>query len=161
VNERAFQMMEQVSGRAGRKNENGTVMIQVSQWSHPIIQLVQQHDYFGFYKFEIQNRKNFAYPPYSRLMSLLFKHTENHLAEEAANHFLHTLTPEIQKSVLGPAQPIVNRVRNKYIWELAIKMSTQSNALQMAKKQLLHYIRLLEVHPRYKSVNIVIDIDPN
>ena len=101
VNERAFQMMEQVSGRAGRKNENGTVMIQVSQWSHPIIQLVQQHDYFGFYKFEIQNRKNFAYPPYSRLMSLLFKHTENHLAEEAANHFLHTLTPEIQKSVLG------------------------------------------------------------
>jgi len=161
VNERAFQMMEQVSGRAGRKNDNGTVIIQVSQLQHPIVQLVQQHDYFGFYNFEIQNRKHFSYPPFSRLMSLLFKHKENNIAEEAANHFLHSLTPEIQKTVLGPAQPIVNRVRNKYIWELAIKISKQPQQLQLAKKQLLHYIRLLQVHPRYKSVNIVIDIDPN
>jgi primosomal protein N' (replication factor Y) len=161
VNERAFQMMEQVSGRAGRKNDNGTVIIQVSQLQHPIVQLVQQHDYFGFYNFEIQNRKHFSYPPFSRLMSLLFKHKENNIAEEAANHFLHSLTPEIQKTVLGPAQPIVNRVRNKYIWELAIKISKQPQQLQLAKKQLLHYIRLLQVHPRYKSVSIIIDIDPN
>jgi primosomal protein N' (replication factor Y) len=91
----------------------------------------------------------------------LFKHKENTIAEEAANHFLHSLTPEIQKTVLGPAQPVVNRVRNKYIWELCVKITTQSAQLQIAKKQLLHYIRLLEVHPRYKSVTIVIDIDPN
>ena len=144
-----------------RKNDNGTVIIQVSQLQHPIVQLVQQHDYFGFYNFEIQNRKHFSYPPFSRLMSLLFKHKENNIAEEAANHFLHSLTPEMQKTVLGPAQPIVNRVRNKYIWELAIKISKQPQQLQLAKKQLLHYIRLLQVHPRYKSVNIIIDIDPN
>ena len=161
VNERAFQMMEQVSGRAGRKNSNGKVLIQVSQVQHPIVQLVQQHDYLGFYKFEIQNRKQFSYPPFSRLMSLLFKHKDNAIAEEAANHFLHTLTPEIQRTVLGPAQPLVNRVRNKYIWELCVKISTQSGQLQIAKKQLLHYIRLLEVHPRYKTVQIIIDIDPN
>jgi len=161
VNERAFQMMEQVSGRAGRRNDNGTVIIQVSQLQHPIVQLVQQHNYFGFYKFEIQNRKQFSYPPFSRLMSLLFKHKENNIAEEAANHFLHILTPEIQKTVLGPAQPIVNRVRNKYIWELAIKISRQPQQLQLAKKQLFHYLRLLQVHPRYKSVSIIIDIDPN
>ncbi len=161
VNERAFQMMEQVSGRAGRKNANGKVIIQVSQTQHPIVQLVQQHDYAGFFKFEIQNRKSFSYPPFSRLVSILFKHKENTIAEEAANHFLHSLTPEIQKTVLGPAQPVVNRVRNKYIWELCVKITTQSTQLQIAKKQLLHYIRLLEVHPRYKSVTMVIDIDPN
>lgn len=161
VNERAFQMMEQVSGRAGRKNDQGKVLIQVSQMQHPIVQLVQKHDYFGFYAFEIQNRKHFAYPPFSRLVSLLFKHKENNIAEEAINHFFQSLSPAIQKTVLGPAQPIVNRVRNKYIWELAVKISKQPDALQMAKKQLLHYIRLLQVHPRYKSVQIVIDIDPN
>ena len=161
VNERAFQMMEQVSGRAGRTNDQGKVIIQVSQTQHPIVQLVQKHDYFGFYEFEIQNRKHFAYPPFSRLVSLLFKHKENNIAEEAINHFFQSLGPAIQKTVLGPAQPIVNRVRNKYIWELAVKISKQPESLQMAKKQLLHYIRLLQVHPRYKSVQIVIDIDPN
>ena len=161
VNERAFQMMEQVSGRAGRKNSNGKVFIQVSQVQHPIVQLVQKHDYAGFYQFEIQNRKQFAYPPFSRLMSILFKHKENSIAEEAASHFLHTLTPEMQRTVLGPAQPLVNRVRNKYIWELFVKISTQSGQLQIAKQQLLHYIRLIEVHPRYKTVQIIIDIDPN
>ena len=161
VNERAFQMMEQVSGRAGRKNSNGKVLIQVSQVQHPIVQLVQQHDYLGFYKFEIQNRKQFAYPPFSRLMSILFKHKDNAIAEEAANHYLHSLTPEIQKTVLGPAQPLVNRVRNKYIWELCVKIATQAAQLQIAKKQLYNYVQLLQVHPRYKTVQIIIDVDPN
>ena len=161
VNERAFQMMEQVSGRAGRKNSNGKVLIQVSQLQHPVIQLVQQHDFLGFYNFEIQNRKQFAYPPFSRLMSIIFKHKENNIAEEAANHFLKTLTPEIQRTILGPAQPIVNRVRNKFIWELCVKISTQFNQLQIAKKQFSHYITLIQAHPRYKTVQIIIDIDPN
>jgi primosomal protein N' (replication factor Y) len=73
VNERAFQMMEQVSGRAGRRDDQGKVLIQVSQVQHPIIKMVQEHDYFKFYDFEIQNRRHFAYPPFSRIVSLLFK----------------------------------------------------------------------------------------
>jgi primosomal protein N' (replication factor Y) len=161
VNERAFQMMEQVSGRAGRKNDHGKVIIQVSQTQHPIVQYVKDHDYFAFYAFEIQNRKHFAYPPFSRLMSILFKHPENNIAEEAALHFSQSLGPTIQKTVLGPAQPNINRVRNKYIWELSIKISKQPQQLKLAKQQLLHFIRLIQVHPRYKSVQIVIDIDPN
>ena len=161
VNERAFQMMEQVSGRAGRKNDNGKVIMQVSQTQHPIVQYVKAHDYFAFYQFEIQNRKHFAYPPFSRLMSILFKHTENNIAEEASLHFFQSLGPAIQKTVLGPAQPNVNRVRNKYIWELSVKISKQPQQLKLAKQQLLHFIRLIQVHPRYKSVQIVIDIDPN
>lgn len=161
VNERAFQMMEQVSGRAGRKNDNGKVVIQVSQTQHPIIQFVKEHDYFSFYKFEILNRKQFSYPPFSRLMSILFKHTENNIAEEAALHFFQSIGPAIQKTVLGPAQPVVNRVRNKYIWEICVKISKQPQQLSLAKQQLIHYIRLIQVHPRYKSVQVIIDIDPN
>jgi len=161
VNERAFQMMEQVSGRAGRKNDQGKVLIQVSQVQHPVIQLVQAHDYFKFYDFEIQNRKHFAYPPFSRIVSILFKHKENNIAEEACNHFLLSLDPAIQKTVLGPAQPVINRIRNKYIWELCIKISPKADQLILAKRQLLHYLQLIQVHPRYKSVQIILDIDPN
>jgi primosomal protein N' (replication factor Y) len=161
VNERAFQMMEQVSGRAGRKNDQGRVIVQLSQTNHPVIEFVKDHDYKAFYQFEINNRKHFAYPPFSRLMSILFKHKENHIAEEAANHFLQSLDPMIQKTVMGPAQPIINRIRNKYIWELCVKISKQPQQLQIAKKQLLHFIHLIAVHPRYKSVQIIIDIDPN
>ena len=161
VNERAFQMMEQVSGRAGRKNDQGKVIVQLSQTNHPVIEFVKGHDYHAFYEFEINNRKHFAYPPFSRLMSILFKHKENHIAEEAAHHFLKSLDPMIQKKVMGPAQPIINRIRNKYIWELCVKITKQPQQLQIAKKQLLHFIRLIEVHPRYKSVQIIIDIDPN
>ncbi len=161
VNERAFQMMEQVSGRAGRKNDQGKVMIQVSQVHHPVIKMVQEHDYFKFYEFEIQNRKHFAYPPFSRLVSILFKHKDNTTAEEACNHFLLSLDPAIQKTVLGPAQPVINRIRNKYIWELCIKISPKADQLNLAKRQLLHYLQLIQVHPRYKTVQIVLDIDPN
>ena len=161
VNERAFQMMEQVSGRAGRKNDKGKVIVQLSQTNHPVVGFVQEHDYFAFYDFEINNRKHFAYPPFSRLMSILFKHKENHIAEEAANHFHQSLDPLIQKTVMGPSQPIINRIRNKYIWELCVKITKQPQQLQLAKKQLLHFIQLIEVHPRYKSVQIIIDIDPN
>lgn len=161
VNERAFQMMEQVSGRSGRKNNQGKVIVQLSQTNHPVIDFVKEHDYPAFYAFEINNRKHFAYPPFSRLMSILFKHKENHIAEEAANHFLKSLDPNIQKTVMGPAQPIINRIRNKYIWELCVKINKQPQQLQIAKKQLLHFIQLIAVHPRYKSVQIIIDIDPN
>ena len=161
VNERAFQMMEQVSGRSGRKNDQGKVIVQLSQTNHPVIDFVKEHDYPAFYAFEINNRKHFAYPPFSRLMSILFKHKENHIAEEAANHFLKSLDLNIQKTVMGPAQPIINRIRNKYIWELCVKITKQPQQLAIAKKQLLHFIQLISVHPRYKSVQIIIDIDPN
>ncbi|MGI9138901.1 MAG: replication restart helicase PriA, partial [Sediminibacterium sp.] len=92
---------------------------------------------------------------------ILFKHTDNNIAEEAALHFFQSCGPEIQKTILGPAQPNINRVRNKYIWELSIKISKKPQSLKLAKQQLLHLIKLLQVHPRYKSVQIVIDIDPN
>lgn len=161
VNERAFQMMEQVSGRAGRMNNQGKVYIQVSQVQHPIINMVKEHDYFKMYQFEIQNRNQFVYPPFCRLVSILFKHKFNNIAEEAANHFLRCLEPAIQKTVLGPAQPIINRIRNKYIWELCIKISPNQVQLNQAKKQLLNNLHLIHVHPKFKSVQIILDIDPN
>lgn len=161
VNERAFQLMEQVSGRAGRKNNNGKVLIQLSQTQHPIIKMVQEHDYFGFYEFEIANRKHFAYPPFSRLMNIQFKHPDNQIAEDAIRYFYQLLPPNIQQSILGPAQPLVNRIRNKYIWEVFVKISPKKDYLQIAKKQIQNYLLLIHTHTQFKSVQIIIDIDPN
>jgi primosomal protein N' (replication factor Y) len=161
VNERAFQLMEQVSGRAGRKNNNGKVLIQLSQLQHPIIKMVQDHDYFSFYEFEIANRKHFAYPPFSRLMNIQFKHPDNQIAEDAARYFYQLLPDDIKKAILGPAQPLINRIRNKYIWEVFVKISTKKDALQIAKKQIQNYLLLIHTHTQFKSVHIIIDIDPN
>src|SRR5215210_4782272 len=85
VNERAFQLMEQVSGRAGRREEQGKVIVQVSNTQHPVLHFVQKHNYEELYKFEIENRRQFFYPPFSRIIQVTFKHKEKHIAEEAAN----------------------------------------------------------------------------
>ena len=76
VNERAFQLMEQVSGRAGRKNEQGKVIIQAINVKHPVILMVQEHNYKKFYEYEIANRKEFFYPPFSRIVMLTMKHKD-------------------------------------------------------------------------------------
>src|SRR6185295_74404 len=72
VNERAFQLMEQVSGRAGRTNDTGRVLIQVSNIHHPVLEFVKAHDYAGLYEFEIQSRRNYHYPPFTRLIHVAF-----------------------------------------------------------------------------------------
>src|SRR4030095_9888674 len=84
VNERAFQLMEQVSGRAGRKTEQGLVLIQASKINHPVLLFVQEHDYPKFYENEIAMRRQFFYPPFSRLIRLTLKHKTKELVEEAA-----------------------------------------------------------------------------
>src|SRR6266542_234511 len=121
VNERAFQFMEQVSGRAGRKENRGKVMIQVSNTNHPVLKFVQEHSFKDLYNYEIDNRKQFFYPPFSRLIHITFKHKQSNIAEEAANLMVQGLKANYANNISGPAEPVVNRIRNQYLWELLIK----------------------------------------
>ena len=92
VNERAFQLMEQVSGRAGtERRSTGKVLIQTIQPTHPVLQLVKQHDYKKLYTEEIEKRKQFFYPPFSRLIHLTFKHKIKEVVERAAHFFADAL----------------------------------------------------------------------
>ena len=91
VNERAFQLMEQVSGRAGRKDAEGKVLIQVANIKHPVLAYVQAHDYKLFFANEIEGRKQFFYPPFSRLILLTFKHKFKDVAETAAQLFANSM----------------------------------------------------------------------
>ncbi|ANI88553.1 primosomal protein N' [Arachidicoccus ginsenosidimutans] len=160
VNERAFQLMEQVSGRAGRKDGKGKVLVQVSDIHHPVLQFVQSHNYAGFYDYELASRRQFAYPPYSRLIQVVFKHKQKHIAEEAAIIMTRALQKNQQMNVSGPAEPLIDKIRNLYLWELLIKLPRDAKTIQQCKQQILQQIAILQSNKRYASVMILPDIDP-
>ncbi len=160
VNERAFQLMEQVSGRAGRKDGKGNVLIQVSNTLHPVLQFVKAHDFKKLYRYEITNRKQFDYPPFTRLIRVICKHREKHLAEEAANIMMQGLKAGFAHEVNGPAQPVVDRVRNQYIWEILIKLPKDARRIKQCKQEIRQQMVIIQSNKRYRSVTIIPDVDP-
>ena len=161
VNERAFQLMEQVSGRAGRKNAHGKVIVQVSNLKHPVLQFVKAHDYHALYQYELENRKQFAYPPFTRLIRIHFKHKEKHLSEEAAQIFVNGLNGQFANYIMGPSQPVVDIILNQYIWEILIKLPKDNRLIQHCKISIQQQAIILQTHKRYRSVHVVTDVDPN
>ncbi len=160
VNERAFQLMEQVSGRAGRKANTGKVLIQTAQPFHPVLQSVQRHDYKTMYAGEIEKRKQFAYPPFSRLIQLSFRHKIKEVVERAAVEFANVLKRNYNPYIVGPAEPVINRVRNQYLMELLLKLPRDTRLIAQCKKDLLDQVALLHQDKRFRSVVIVPDVDP-
>ena len=159
VNERAFQLMEQVSGRAGRKNEQGTVLIQATNVNHPVLQLVQRHDYKEFYSYEIQNRMQFFYPPYSRIILLILKHPDKERVTAAAQQLANSLKQDLKEYIVGPAPPVVDRIRSQYLMEILIKLPKEWGMGLTYKKVIRNHINLLLAEKPFKSVTIVVDVD--
>lgn len=159
VNEKAFQLMEQVSGRAGRKHGLGRVAIQVANMRHPVLQFVQEHDYKAFFESEIGARKAFFYPPFSRVILLTFRHKLRETTAEAANYFAELMRPEFGRYLVGPAEPIVNRVRNQYLMELLVKLPKDSGLVKLCKQTILENIARLHGERSFKSVVVVPDVD--
>lgn len=159
VNERAFQLMEQVSGRAGRKLERGLVLIQASKINHPVLLFVQQHDYIKFYDYEMAMRKQFFYPPFSRLIRIILKHTIKEIVMESADVLGDSLKKDFRQ-VVGPAAPVINRVRNMYLMEILIKLQQDASQLKVQKKVIGNYIDLLKTQKKFRSVVVIADVDP-
>lgn len=159
VNERAFQLMEQVSGRAGRKDGRGTVLIQTSMPNHPLLQHVARHDYEGMYLEEIDKRKQFFYPPFSRIIHLQFKHKEKDVVQAAAHYFAESMNKAYSQFIVGPAEPVVNRVKNLYLMELLLKLPRDSQLIMQCKKDITRYCAALHNDSRFKKVSITPDVD--
>lgn len=159
VNERAFQLMEQVSGRAGRKADRGLVLIQASKTNHPVLLFVQDHDYEKFYDYEINMRKQFFYPPYSRLIRVTLKHAKKEVVFDAADTLANSLQKDFEH-LIGPAAPVVNRVRNMFLVEILLKLQKDAAYLQIQKQVIKNHIDLLKADKRFKSVVIIPDVDP-
>jgi primosomal protein N' (replication factor Y) len=159
VNEKAFQLMEQVSGRAGRKEATGRVLIQTSQPSHPVLQYVKQHDYKRMFADEMEKRKQFFYPPFSRLIHLSFRHKLKGVAEQAAYQFAEALKNGYGNYLVGPAEPVIGRIRNQYLMELLLKLPKDKGIIAACKRALLEQIAVLHNDKRFRSVVIVSDVD--
>lgn len=159
VNERAYQLMEQVSGRAGRKHGKGKVMVQTSQPTHPVLLQVQQHDYIAMYESEITKREQFFYPPFSRIIRLTFRNKIKDVVYDAAQLFANALLNRYKDYITGPAEPVINRVRNQYLMELLLKLPRNAKILEQCKKDVLYQIALLHQEKRYKAVVVIPDVD--
>jgi primosomal protein N' (replication factor Y) len=159
VNERAFQLMEQVSGRAGRKKEKGRVAIQVTNTNHPVLKFVQHHDYLSFYNNEIEGRKRFFYPPFSRIIQLTFRHKIKDVVDAAADHFSALIRNQFGPYLTGPAEPVVNRIRNQFLMELLIKLPKDATLVKKCKQHILDQIAVLHGDKKFRNVIVIIDVD--
>jgi len=159
ANERAFQLMEQVSGRAGRKHAQGKVIIQAMNVQHPVLHLVQQHDFEKFYGYEIANRKEFFYPPFSRVIMLTLKHKDKNTVDAAAEKLVHLLQQDLKPYVVGPAAPMVGRKRNLYIMEIMLKLPKEPGMSKIYRKVIRNHINILQSEKSFKGVSVLADVD--
>ena len=156
--ERAFQMMMQVSGRAGRKEKLGSVVIQTYNPLHNTIQQVVDGNYEAMYDEQIYERRNFKYPPFYRLIHLKLRHKEYAKLKEGSVWLYNVLSQTMACPVLGPEEPAVNRIRNEYIRTIVVKIPTTTN-LTSAKSVLKKIITSFEAVPQYRSIKITIQVD--
>jgi primosomal protein N' (replication factor Y) len=157
--ERSFQLMAQVSGRAGRKNCQGKVIIQTSDHKHPIITQVVNNDYLSMYIDQLEERRRFRYPPFSRLVKITLKHRDNEALDKAAAFLANLLRKSINEKFLGPEYPLVSRIQRLYLKSILVKIEKGKN-LSGLKSQLSAIISELSGNVEYRSVQCTIDVDP-
>jgi len=157
--ERSYQLMAQVSGRAGRKEKRGKVIIQTHSPMHQVIQTVVENAWEGFYTAQLLERKNYMYPPYYRLIKVILKHKDATILNNAAADLAEILRQQFGKRVLGPEFPPVARVRNYYLKNILLKIEREIS-IQQSKQFLLTAIQSIKEIADYKSVVIIPDVDP-
>jgi primosomal protein N' (replication factor Y) len=155
--ERSFQLMVQVSGRAGRKDERGKVIIQTSSPGHPIISNIISNDYLSMYQTQIEERTEFHYPPLYRLIRFTLKHKNADTCIAISDDLTQQFRLFLGNRVIGPDKPLISRIQNLHLRSILLKLERNA-PISRIKKQLLETIS--KVQNKYKSVQISIDVDP-
>jgi primosomal protein N' (replication factor Y) len=158
--ERAFQLLTQVAGRAGRRDVKGKVIIQTFQPDHPVINETVQHLYQHFFKRESAERKMFRYPPYFRLIQIELLHRNAETCAHAAGVLADQLRKHAGNRILGPAVPSIARIRGMYIQHITVKMEKDPAVNQKIKQMILSERDFLKTIPATKNVRVIIDVDP-
>jgi primosomal protein N' (replication factor Y) len=156
--ERAFQLMVQVAGRAGRKNKKGKVIIQTSNPDHWVLERVKEHDFQGFYETEMQERRMFFYPPFYKVIDLTLRNTDEFKLNSAAQNLVDKLRPVFKERIVGPEFPIIKRIQNFYIKEIKIKIEKDAPEKKV-KQKIQEIIDLFYSEPSNKSTRLSIDVD--
>ncbi|HNW57526.1 MAG TPA: primosomal protein N' [Bacteroidales bacterium] len=159
AHERSFQLMEQVSGRAGRRQKQGKVVIQTSDPANRIIRLVLRHDYINMFRMQAEERMTFNYPPFCRMVKIIIRHKDRSLL----NHYSDVLGNDLKgifgKRVLGPESPVISQVQLWYIKTILIKIERNKPPVK-AKQLVVEAIGRLEKEKGASSLKIAIDVDP-
>jgi primosomal protein N' (replication factor Y) len=158
--ERAFQLIEQVSGRSGRRSKKGKVIIQTFKVDHPILQFVHRHAYEEMVNYELFERNQFHYPPAYRMIEINIKHKDIGTTQRAAQELANSLKKTLEKRVLGPEFPLVSRIRNQYINTILIKFERNGIDAAKLKQLIVQKIDWIRGVKEFKSVTVVIDVDP-
>jgi primosomal protein N' (replication factor Y) len=157
--ERAFQLLVQVSGRSGRKEKRGQVIIQTYNPTNAVIDFVTTNNYQGMYQQQIAERKSFNYPPFVRLIKIVVKHTNAKTVVSAANYLVDLLRKSIPDQILGPEYPMVSMINNYHLNEIYIKIDMNSG-LAEKKVRIGKLIDQVNHHLSYKGVRFSVDVDP-
>ena len=158
--ERAYQMLEQVAGRAGRKGQQGEVFIQTFEPQNPVLDYVQRHDYEGLFQTQIAEREMFHYPPFYRMIVLVLKRHNLSRLECAARVLQERLRQIFGERVSAVVVPQVSRVRNEYIREIRLRVEATAN-IRRAKQLLSEQINFVQSLADCKGTTILADVDPS
>ena len=157
--ERAFNMLEQVSGRAGRRDSTGRVLIQTRQPDHPVLKHVSNHDYLAFYKEELEERRRYNYPPFTRVINIYIKHRDPDKLNEFSNDYAARLTALLGNRVNGPREPQISRVQSLYIKSIMLKVETEASIVKV--KQVLRDLFIdMQSSPATRGFTLYYDVDP-
>ena len=156
--ERSFQMMTQVSGRSGRSEKRGKVIIQTYNPDHNTILQVVYNDYVGMYKEQLHERQIYNYPPYCKLIKLTLKHRDFDKLKEGAMWLYQVMKQNLAIPVLGPEEPPISRIRNEYIRTIMIKIPT-NQSLQGTKKTIQKILNSFEAVAQYRSIKVSVNVD--
>jgi primosomal protein N' (replication factor Y) len=158
--ERSYQLLAQVSGRAGRRDIRGKVLVQAHDIHHRVLQQVIDNDYEGLFQTELIERRNYQYPPLYRLISLCIKHKDPVKLNQIAEYVAALLRQQFGDRVLGPEAPFVNRIRNYYLQDILLKVEKEGLSAQKVKIALQQILQSFEQEVLSKGCIIQVDVDP-
>ena len=156
--ERAFQLLTQVAGRAGRREQEGVVVVQTSEAEHPVLGWVVRGDYDAMARSELAERHAFNYPPYAHLILFTLRSENLSLLRRGAGWFTSLLRDKFGGRVFGPVAPPVDRVRGVYILRVMLKIEN-GRSLARARELLRGVLHEMATHEEYKSITISTDVD--
>jgi len=158
AHERSFQLLQQVSGRAGRTQKRGKVLIQTYNPYHQILKQVSVNDYEAMYKEQLEERYNYKYPPFYRTIKIVFKDKNLARVQKASVWFGQALEMQFKENILGPEPPPVGRIKNKYIMNILVKIP-KNQSLEKTKKYIDNVQRNFNSIKEFSSVRVNIDVD--
>lgn len=159
AHERAYQLISQVAGRAGRKHKTGKVVIQTSQPEHPLIEILTQQNFQLMLKQQFEERQLFKYPPFYRLIKVIIKHKNVDTVDRASNQLATILRKNKSLVILGPEFPVISRIQLWHHKEIWIKINRNLN-LDLVKEEITRSASVVKNSPANSSCMINIDVDP-